>query len=52
MIKIVIGIAIIVLSFAFIMKNHDKSMMDKLMEKRKNAQEQEENPDKKPPTQS
>lgn len=34
-IKIVAGLIIIVLSFVYIMKNHNKSMMDSLMEKRK-----------------
>ena len=30
----VIGIAIIVASFVYVMKNHDKSMMQNLMEKK------------------
>ncbi len=39
-IKIIIGIAIILASFVYILKRPDKSMMDSLMEKR-NAQMQE-----------
>lgn len=34
MIKILIGLGIIALSFVYIMKNHDKSMMQNLMEKK------------------
>lgn len=39
-IKIIIGIAIIAASFVYIMRNHNKSMMDSLMEKRKEAMEE------------
>lgn len=49
MIKIIIGIAIIVLSLAYITKNHDKSLMDTLMEKRKKAMEQAEQNVQEPP---
>ena len=34
MIKILIGLGIIALSFVYIMKNHDKSMMQNLLEKK------------------
>lgn len=33
MIKIIIGIAIIIASFAYILVNHDKSMMQNMMDK-------------------
>lgn len=39
-IKVIIGIAIIAASFVYIMRNHNKSMMDSLMEKRKEAMEE------------
>lgn len=39
-VKIFIGIAIILVSFVYIMKNHDKSLMDSLMGKRKDAMEE------------
>ena len=39
-VKIIIGIAIILASFVYIMKNHDKSLMDSLMGKRKAAMEE------------
>ncbi|WP_251612769.1 hypothetical protein [Senimuribacter intestinalis] len=46
MIKIIIGLVIIVLSFGYVMKNHDKSMLQNLLEKKnakaKAATEQEE----------
>ncbi len=46
MIKILIGLGIILLSFVYIMKNHDKSMMQNLLEKKsakaKSCMEQEE----------
>ena len=46
MIKILIGLGIIALSFVYIMKNHDKSMMQNLLEKKsakaKACMEQEE----------
>ena len=40
MIKIVIGIAIIVLSFVYILKHRDQSLMDALMGKRRKQMEE------------
>lgn len=40
MIKIVIGIAIIVVSFVYLMKNHNQSLMDALMGKRRKQMEE------------
>lgn len=45
MIKLVIGLGIIIASFIYILVNHDKSMMDNLMDKqnkRLEKMEQEE----------
>ncbi len=49
MLKISIGIILIIVSFIYIIINHDKSLMDKLMEKRNlkwhddNIEEKKEN---------